>query len=111
MACNNYINLYIFKKYFPDKLISPKLEKVNTVFFIISILFCVAILIIIIVGSLEEFNDENIHNLTGKIVLLIFVLILINWVYVLFMQIKMCNVIKRGNYRSLTNIIDSIGKE
>jgi len=59
---------------------------------------------------MEEFDGRN-GSLAGKIALLVFMVILINWVYILCMQIKMFNVIKRESYTSITNTINSIGQE
>jgi hypothetical protein len=109
IACNNYLNLYILGRYFPDKSIPRTLEKTNTVFFIIGILLSVFLVIVIIAGSMEEFKEENRHSYPGKLALLIFILILLNLIYILWMQIKMCKVIKRGHHLSMNQIINSIG--
>jgi hypothetical protein len=66
---------------------------------------------VIIVGSIEEFNKENLHQYTGKFVLAVLFLALLNWIYILLMQARMDNFIKRENYNSLTKSIGSIGSE
>ena len=111
MMSNNYVNLYIFRKHFPDKLMGSDLEKVHTLLFIFSILFSLLLVIAIIIGSIEEFNKENLHRYTGKFVLAVLLLVLLNWIYILFMQARMNSFIKRENYNSLTKSIGSIGSE
>ena len=111
MMCNNYVNLHIFRKHFPDKLVGSDLKKVHTLLFIFSILFSLLLLIVIIIGSTEEFNKENLHQYTGKFVLAMLFLVLLNWIYILFMQSRMDNFIKRENYNSLRKSISSIGSE
>ena len=68
-------------------------------------------MIAIIIGSIEEFNKENLHRYTGKFVLAVLLLVLLNWIYILFMQARMNSFIKRENYNSLTKSIGSIGSE
>lgn len=111
MGCNNYVNLYIFRKHFPDKLMGPDLKKVHALCFILSILFSLLLLIVIIAGSTDEFKKENLHQYEGKFILAVLLLVLLNWIYILFMQTRMKNFIKRENYNSLTKSINSIGSE
>ncbi len=111
MMCNNYVNLYILRKHFPDKLMGTDLKKVHTLLFIFSILFSLLLVIIIIIGSTEEFTKENLHHYTGKFVLGVLFLVLLNWIYILLMQARMNSFIKRENYNSLTKSIRSIGSE
>ncbi len=111
IVCNNYVNLYIFGRYFPDRSIPRTLEKINTVLFIIGLLLSVALVIVVIAGSMEEFKEENRYSYSGKLALLIFFLILLNLIYILWMQLKMHNMIKRGHYLSMNRIINSIGHD
>jgi hypothetical protein len=111
MACNNYVNLYIFRRHFPDKPIGSDLKKVHTVFLILSILFSLLLVVVIIIGSMEEFTKENLHEYTGKFILVVFFLVLLNWMYILLMQVRMDSFIKRENYNSLAKSISSIGSE
>ena len=111
MMFNNYVNLYILRKYFPDKLPGSDLKSLNTILFILSILFCILLTALTIWGSIEEFSSENLHDHSGKIVLLTCVLALVNWIYILYMQRKMLRMIRKEHYRSINTIINSIGQE
>ena len=111
MVCNNYVNLYILRKYFPDKLPVPDLKSLHTILFIVSILFCVLLAALAVWGSIEEFNSENLHDHSGKIILLGCLLVLVNWIYILVTQKSMINLIKKENYSSITKSINSIGQE
>ena len=110
MASNNYFNVFIFTKYFPARSIPSVLKKINTILFVVGLVISGLLVLVIVVGSMEEFDGRN-GSLAGKIALLVFMVILINWVYILCMQIKMFNVIKRESYTSITNTINSIGQE
>jgi len=110
MACTNYFNLHVLNKYFPDRLIPTTLKKINTILLIIGSTICGLLVLIIIAGSMEEFKDVNRNSYSGKIVLLIFLLIFINWSYILYMQIKMFHVIKRQHYQSLNTLVNSLGE-
>jgi hypothetical protein len=111
MGSNNYLNLYIFSKFFPNQLIPTQLEKISTISFVINILFNIPLIILIIAGSIEEFGSENTRDFwTGKIVLAGLLLILINWLYVLFMQLKLKRIIKREYYASINEILNSLGR-
>jgi len=87
------------------------LEKVHTLLFIFSILFSLLLVVAIIIGSIEEFNKENLHRYTGKFVLAVLFLVLLNWIYILFMQARMNSFIKRENYNALAKSISSMGSE
>jgi hypothetical protein len=65
MMCNNYVNLYIFRKHFPDKLISSDLKKVHTLLFIFCILFSLFLLMQVRMNSLIK--RENYNSLTKSI--------------------------------------------
>jgi hypothetical protein len=110
MACTNYFNLHVFYKYFPDRSVPPILKKINTFLLIIGFILSVLLVLIIIVGSMAEFDGGD-RSYVGKIALSIYGILLINWVYILCMQIKMFNVIKKESYTSLTRVINSIGQE
>jgi hypothetical protein len=60
---------------------------------------------------MEEFTKENLHEYTGKFILVVFFLVLLNWMYILLMQVRMDSFIKRENYNSLAKSISSIGSE
>jgi|SRR6185369_6375655 len=112
MGCNNYLNLYIFSKFFPNQLIPTYLERISNISFVINILFNIALIIVIIAGSIEEFGDERNQDFwTGKIVLAGLLIILINWLYILFMQMKLKRVIKREYYASINEILNSLGQQ
>ncbi len=90
---------------------NPDLKKVHTLLFIFGILFCVMLLIVIIAGSTEQLKKENLHQYEGKFILAVLLLVLLNWIYILFMQTRMENVIKQENYNFLAKSISSIGSE
>jgi hypothetical protein len=111
MGCNNYLNLYILSRFFPNQIIPAPLEKLNMVSFAINILFNIPLIILIIVGSIEEFGSERTGDFwTGKILLAILFVILTNWLYVLFMQLKLKHLIKREYYASINEILNSLGQ-
>jgi hypothetical protein len=111
MAANNYCNLFIFSRYFPNKLIPSKLVKLNIASFIASIVYCVGLIILIIAGTRDEFSEKNRHSFSeGKIALGIFFLMLAQWVYILYMQTRLRLVIRSQHYLSITNVINSIGE-
>jgi len=111
MSCNNYINLYILRKYFPRKLLDFDLKSINTILFVLCILFGLLLVVVIIIGSTEEFKRENLHEYPGKLALAGLVLVLSNWIYILIMQVKMTKVVKKESYNALTDTINSIGRE
>jgi hypothetical protein len=111
MACNNYVNLYIFRKHFPDKLIGPDLKKVHTLLFIFSILFSLSLLIVIIAGKYGRIEKREPPSIRRKVYTgcagSCFTKLDIHPVH----ANKDENFIKRENYNSLTKSISSIGSE
>jgi hypothetical protein len=68
--------------------------------------------ILIVIGSREEFSSTNIKSFSeGKPMLAALVAIFAHWIYILYMQVKMFNVIRKESYTSLANAINSIGLE
>jgi hypothetical protein len=110
MACANYFNLHILSKYFPDRSIPPILKKINTILLIIGFTICALLVMIIIAGSLEEFKDVNRNSYEGKIILLVFFVIFMNWAYILYMQIKMFRLIRKQHHQSLNAMVNSLGE-
>jgi len=111
MMCNSYLNLHILRKYFPGKVPGPDLKSLNTILFIFSILFCLLLAALTVWGSIEEFSHQNLHDYSGKVVLLICVLVLTNWIYILTTQLGMVSMIEKESYNSITETIDSIGRD
>ncbi|HEY2721684.1 MAG TPA: hypothetical protein VGI82_08165 [Chitinophagaceae bacterium] len=112
MAVNNYLNLIVLSNHFPNKSIPPRVKAAKTLIFVLCILFNLMLVMVIIVGASEEFDKENIHAFSfGKTLLIMLVTIVTHWIYILFMQIKMVRLIKSESYRSLNDIINSIGEK
>src|SRR6185295_16027835 len=50
VASNNYLNLFILSRYFPDKSVPARVEKLNTALFITNILSSILLVVLIIIG-------------------------------------------------------------
>ena len=112
MACNNYLNLFILSNFFPNKSLPLSFKRLHTASFVISLLFSIALAILLIPASIEEFGDgQNSSLWDGKIVIVCLFFILGNWVYVLIMQVKLKQLIRKRYEMSLQQLLDSIGQQ
>jgi len=112
MAANNYLNLFIMSNYFPDKAVPDQLRKTKSVLFIVSFFFYALLVMLIVVGIIQEFRSSKANSSAdGKLLLAGMVLIFVQWTYVLFAQVRMVKVIKKEHSRAINATINSIGQE
>lgn len=108
---NSILNLFLLNKFYPDRIISKKLERLSLISFCINIIFWF-ILALLFISSIPEMTAEDFsfRNWGMSIALIISFLIIIFQLVVLILQLTLPGTIVRNNRTQVAILIDSIGQ-
>jgi hypothetical protein len=65
MPVNNYFNLFIIAHYFPDKAVPDQVSKLNVALIIAGVVFNVLLVVLIVIGSTEEFSHSKASSFSA----------------------------------------------
>ena len=112
LIVNNLLNLQILIKYFPDKMLSQKIDMFSTYLFFVCIIVLMMLIPKLVLGILEFEKLENFPRKNFYLYLMYFYgSTLFLQVFILIFQIRLPGIISRNNHKSMNSIVESIGKE
>lgn len=115
MTVHSLINVVFATKLFPNRTLSRSNSGWNVVSLITNILSTGGLIVFIIVGAIAEFEESSSDVIerdpTGKLILLIFLVILLADLFVLICQFNLSSFLRNNSTDSISSMIDSIGKE
>ncbi len=110
ITLNGLLNTYLLQRFFPDKLLTTGVKRLNIVSFVLNILVAIGVLVLCIYGANEEFGNDNDDANSGKIALMIMSALWLVQVVVLILQGQLPGLINRNNREKIDSLIDSIGQ-
>lgn len=109
LFCNNLINLFLLKKYFPDKIMNIGARTLHLSSTVAALLLAAGLTFMSIFTFIQEFLTASNDDI-GKIMVMIVIAITIMHIYSVIYQLKFIGVLRRNYENSMTSLIDSIGR-
>lgn len=108
---NSFVNIYIIRRFFPDKILTPHASLLNLIALVAGLLITAALSLITFFGFREEFilkteTDDNI----GRITVLVLGFTILLQYYSLLMQFQVNAFLKDNHHNSIDRLLESIGK-
>jgi hypothetical protein len=111
IAANGLLNIYLLQRFFPDKMLSVAVKRLNIVSLTVNVLVSIGLMILCIYAASYEFgNDPEMRDEGGRIALGFIFFFWIVQVVVLVMQGQLPGLISRNNRNKMDSLIDSIGR-
>lgn len=112
MFINPIINIVLFIKHLPDKVLEKGSALSNNVSIFINTLTVIGLAVFLIYGAMEVFDpDQKPAGSTGKIILLLFFLLWLINLFVLICQLQFKRFLSKNRETSMTSLIESIGNK
>ena len=105
---NNFFNLHLLSKHFPDIALSAKKERKATVLFILYLLLTIASLVISIMAIISQFSEERLHW-SSTVLVCIFASSSFIGVYILIEQATLPGLIERNQKITIRRMTEEIG--
>jgi hypothetical protein len=109
---NNFLNILLLQRYFPDRMIPRVLDRVHLVSLTINFIVAVGLILVCSYALVELFSEKFRHqNTEGRTILIIFLVMLFLQLAILVIQTKLPLTISRNTHDQMHSLIDSIGEE
>ena len=106
------INLNIFSKNFPDKILSGLSATAHTVATVINFIALLGLTLVTIAGFVIEFgNKRNSSDWAGRLMLVVCIFLWLTVFFILLCQLTLNRYLRQKNMDLFTTMIDSIGNK
>lgn len=107
ISINNFFNLHLLNKYYPDAALTPFKEKTATVLMILYLLITAGCLFLSIMAILTEI--ANLQDWIGGIIIFLFIFNSFLGIYIVIEQACLPILINRNNKKAMKRITEEIG--
>lgn len=111
LLVNSFLNLYLLNRFYPDKVVSKKMDRLSLILFCVNIIYWFLFSLGLIITLVDFKKERSLYQNTGFIIgMAIMCLIAIFQIVVLVLQLKLPGTIVRNNRQQMSLLIDSIGQ-